>query len=454
MNKEQQKTQEQIRKVRKSLPALTDAQKRFMNERVMFPNHKVYHTASGNCWCSHCGHAFKADKDSLTSVMVCPECGHAFSAEKSRRTTANGFGYSALIQQVRGWQVVRYFCTEYFAKKERKTNYRHVEVLRKWYNPLTKQTATERAYTRFGASWQDQPYSSWGTLYFAKEEDSYYASEWFKCAVYPQMNINPFFVKKGITKQAILMGRIDEIGATIALVDSIPYVQSLLEQGKDKELYGFVSHYKTALKFKEQIRIAVKHGFKFDEHNLRRVNDYFEYLRELKTLRRDMHSPKYLVPKDFYKEHAKTSALMYEKLEDMRMAKIARQEMRRLEQDKKAFEEFGKKVERYKNLAICGEGIEIRPLLSIDEFKAEGEAMHHCVFSMGYYKKSNCLILSARIDGKRVETIELDLKSWKIVQSRGVCNKITPQHDTIVGLMNKNMGKIKKLSKSKVKVAC
>lgn len=60
-----------------------------------------------------------------------------------------------------------------------------------------------------------------------------------------------------------------------------------------------------------------------------------------------------------------------------------------------------------------------------------------------YYKRPESLILSARIGEKRIETIEISLKTYSIVQSRGACNKNTPYHDRIVSLMNRNMNLIK-----------
>ena len=49
--------------------------------------------------------------------------------------------------------------------------------------------------------------------------------------------------------------------------------------------------------------------------------------------------------------------------------------------------------------------------------EAEGKAMHHCVG--GYHRRKDSLILSATIDGKRIETIEVSLTTLKVVQSRG-----------------------------------
>ena len=70
--------------------------------------------------------------------------------------------------------------------------------------------------------------------------------------------------------------------------------------------------------------------------------------------------------------------------------------------------------------------------------------MHHCVFDSAYYLKKDSLILSATIDGKRIETIEISLKTLKVIQSRGVCNKNTEYHDQIINLVNKNKRLIRK----------
>ena len=72
--------------------------------------------------------------------------------------------------------------------------------------------------------------------------------------------------------------------------------------------------------------------------------------------------------------------------------------------------------------------------------ETEGRLMHHCVG--GYHNKVDSLILSATIDGKRIETIEVSLKTLKVVQSRGVCNSNTEYHDRIIRLVEDNAGLI------------
>ena len=82
---------------------------------------------------------------------------------------------------------------------------------------------------------------------------------------------------------------------------------------------------------------------------------------------------------------------------------------------------------------------------SVAEMAEEGTEMHHCVFNMEYYKKNDSLILSARDEaGNRLETVEVCLSSLKVMQCFGRSNSITPEHNKILELVNKNMGMIAK----------
>ena len=99
---------------------------------------------------------------------------------------------------------------------------------------------------------------------------------------------------------------------------------------------------------------------------------------------------------------------------------------------------------RFFGICFGNEHIVITVVQSVAEMVEEGKAMHHCVYACGYYKKKESLILSAKDkDGNRIETIELNLKTFKVVQSRGVCNSNTPMHDEIINLINNNINLIK-----------
>ena len=84
----------------------------------------------------------------------------------------------------------------------------------------------------------------------------------------------------------------------------------------------------------------------------------------------------------------------------------------------------------------------VKVIESVAEMQLEGKLMHHCVGS--YHKRTDSLILSATIDGKRIETVEVSLTTFKVVQSRGVCNSNTEYHDRIISLVESNAELIRK----------
>lgn len=81
------------------------------------------------------------------------------------------------------------------------------------------------------------------------------------------------------------------------------------------------------------------------------------------------------------------------------------------------------------------------PLMSVAEFKEEGRVLKHCVYSSEYYKKEDSLIMSVR-DAKsdeRVETIEINLREFKLEQARGLENRPSHRHDQIIDAVNKKL---------------
>jgi hypothetical protein len=99
------------------------------------------------------------------------------------------------------------------------------------------------------------------------------------------------------------------------------------------------------------------------------------------------------------------------------------------------------------------DNITVRVLNSVGQFLEEGTVMQHCVFTNEYYddvRHPGSLILSARDkQGNRIETVEVDIDSWHVVQSRGYKNNTTAQHDAIVKLVNDNMNLLRQAATRK-----
>ena len=107
------------------------------------------------------------------------------------------------------------------------------------------------------------------------------------------------------------------------------------------------------------------------------------------------------------------------------------------------------KRKQFFDMDISDGEIHIKVLRSIEEFYEEGKEMHHCVFANGYYdlnKRLSCLILSAKVNGVRMETLEVDIDSFSIIQCHGKYNQNSPLHEEIIKLVEENMWQIKALT--------
>ena len=118
---------------------------------------------------------------------------------------------------------------------------------------------------------------------------------------------------------------------------------------------------------------------------------------------------------------------------------------RRKQKRQKAIEDEKKYLKAkgiFFGLVFSDDLISVKVIESVEEMMEEGRLMHHCVGD--YHNRENSLILSATINGKRIETVEVSLKTFEVVQSRGVCNSDTEYHDRIIDLVNGNANLIRK----------
>ena len=209
--------------------------------------------------------------------------------------------------------------------------------------------------------------------------------------------------------------------------NTLQWLQSaLLKAGSTDHLRYFLGNRRTFEELWQSYKIAVRNGYEIVDISL-----WSDYVDTLKRLGKDIHNPKYLCPKDLKAEHD----CRHEELLRLREREDIEQKQQKAIEEEKRFKELKSKV-----FGICfTDGtIQVHVLESVQEHLEEGVSMHHCVFSNEYYLKEDSLILSATIEGKRIETIEVLLKSLEVVQSRGVCNKNTEYHDQIVNLVNAN----------------
>lgn len=181
----------------------------------------------------------------------------------------------------------------------------------------------------------------------------------------------------------------------------------------------------------EAVNVATRHGYKFTD-----IDTWCDYIHDLQQLGLDIHSPHYVCPEDLGRIHLQMQARRARKT--TRKEDIAKAE----KENPKYLETFSK----FFGMTFTSGDLTIRPFKSVREVLDEGNHLGHCVFRNEYYKNNNNLLLTARVDGKRAETVEVSLANFTILQSRGYGNQPTAFHHRIESLVNRNMDKIRRIA--------
>jgi hypothetical protein len=209
--------------------------------------------------------------------------------------------------------------------------------------------------------------------------------------------------------------------------------ETLLKAGQTNLLRLFArSGFGSMDRYWASIRICICNGYKVDDASIWR--DYIDMLR---FFGKDSHNAKYVCPADLKAEHDRY----------VQKEKERQKRERREEAGKKALEDeavFKEAKGRFFGIRFTDGLVHVRVLESVEEIMKEGDVMHHCVFTNKYHLNPDTLILSACINGERIETVELSISRLEVVQSRGVCNQNTEYHDRIIELVSKNISIIGK----------
>lgn len=178
-----------------------------------------------------------------------------------------------------------------------------------------------------------------------------------------------------------------------------------------------------------------------NNYQIRDTYNYIDYIKQLIRLNKDIHNAYYVCPEDLRAAHHRTNQKIQKIIERERYE----QERAEMEKQNAA---YIKRIKPYLNLDIHNSKMCISVLPDVQAFYEEGKAMHHCVYTNGYYKRAEVLILSCR-DKKnnRLATIEISLTHHRILQVRAACNKVPEHYRQIVNLLNKNMTQIMEIQK-------
>jgi DNA-directed RNA polymerase subunit RPC12/RpoP len=405
--------------------------------------HRGYATKN-KVLCLDCGETFSPNLV-IRKKAVCPHCNTKIQVKQSRCTTDTQTNYFAITEIVEEFQVVRNFEVNAYYKKGIPVKYHLQEIIQYWIQPDLKTTL-------FGLSHHTQGYcDSWSGSMEIRTEN---ARSWrpdkydvYARRYHPDSEIKPEYKKYGINHKLKGLSFLE----AIRMVPQSSKLETLLK-AKQYGLLVLGNSYRIDT-FWSTFKICIRNKYYPKDHVI-----YLDYLELLKYFKKDIRNAKYVCPKDLKKAHdilvrKKREILRLEEREREKQAALKRQE--RLEQ---ATVEYVQRMQKFFDLEFKNGNISITVLKSIDEFKQEGDELKHCVFTNEYYLKEKSLILSAKVDGIRAETIEVKIPEMKIEQSRGLKNNPTEHHDKIIKLLNKNLNTIREIviktrPKSKEKAA-
>ena len=384
--------------------------------------HYGYRLKSGMCTCMKCGHEWLETRNGM---CLCPECGTQIEIKDTKERVIRDKSYFNVITTMEDYQVVRMFLMIVEMRKGMKAKPAYLEIGSYWIDPKGKTTVVGLQRT-LGPYIDSFAFGS--PLEIRRDNEAFQriSDEW----VYPRIKVTDTIKRNGFK------GSCHHIHPVTLFQEVLtnPKAETLMK-ANEIELLRYLCARPTCKAdietYWNTIKIANRKGYKVKDSQM-----WMDYIKMLERCGKDIQSPKYICPTNLQDAHDQY----------MRKVHIIEDKKKRAEDIRKAQEReasFKEQKEKFFGIRINDGEIEVKVLESVEEYRREAESQHICLFSAEYDRRENSLIFSARIKGKIIETIEVDLKTLRVVQSRGVCNQNTEYHDRIVSLINANTHLIK-----------
>lgn len=424
------KLEKRVVALSEKLKSVTEAQKRWAKKNCF--DHNAYMEA-GWLWCTECGKYWMDIEAKNGDKTVCPYCQAKLEVKKSRKKKENVETYMTIVDRVEEFQVLRHVHVQRVRATYNggETWYSMMEVCQQWLSAGNKEIVIAKPINMSGTSWNwSEKMTLKGMGYGMYGIEKYEINGY----VYPRVKLLPQLVRNGLGKDFH-----DITPATLVrrLLNNDPWPEILLKNRQ----FSLLKHW-----FGRHGYIRQTWAIKICNRNHYIVKDaslWTDYLDLLDYFHLDTHNAHYVCPKNLKAEHDRLLKRK-EKLEaERRRRMLEEKKLEDMEKMKRNIHKFMDHIRPFLDLEIRDSDLVIRPLENISQFYAEGKAMHHCVYRLEYYNRPKCLILSARVGGERMETLEVSLDTFEIIQSRAVCNGTSEYHDRIIRLMKENMWMIR-----------
>lgn len=378
-------------------------------------------TTKGVITCTECGRVW-TDK-TAQKHCTCPACRTRLTIDNDHlRRIYDMADYALFMTVCEGMQVLRFVFLTYYVRIGQPAKYAHCEVVQRWIASDGRCATRARLVKNrpFDKTWDfDAP------LELRPDKPLY---DIYPRCTYPRQALIPELQRSGYRGEFHYITPPELFCALLR--DS--HAETLLKTGRTELLKHFAENPDRMNDYWPSVRIALRNGYAIADAGL-----WCDYIDLLRVFGKDLRNARYVCPTDLRTEHDRYVV-------KKRKYEQALAEKERLRRELERENEYRAAKGQFFGIAFTDGKISVRVLDSIEQIRQEGEAMHHCVFAFEYHKKPDSLILSATMEGRRLETVEVSLSRLKVVQSRGVCNENSPYHRQILALVKRNMPLIEK----------
>ena len=397
---------------------LTERQERWAFRHCT--EHFAFRTKSGITTCMDCGHQWKEGRE---KNCRCPECGAELKIQDTLRRKHRDRAYFSVLAVQDGLQVQRVFLLTTDYRKGKPAVCHFIEVVRYWIDERGK---TEVTALRRTIGYYIDSFVFDNRLELRNDSDVYRRVA--DCMVYPRYSAIPILRRNGLKGS---LGDCEPMKLLPALLTD-SRAETMFKAGRKQDLDYFLRHPTDLDLCWNAYKIVLRNDYHISDTSL-----WVDYIRLLQLCGKDIHNAHFVCPSDLKAEHDR-----YTEKHRILQERKEREEQRKKAQENE--ERFRELKGRFFGLSFTDGLIVVSVLESVDDYYKEGNALHHCVGQCEYYLKPMSLVLSARIEGRRIETVEVSLESFKILQSRGLYNRNSEYHDRIISLVQKNTSQIRK----------
>lgn len=429
------KIQKEVANLFPQLPPITKSQ---YDYAINHCHNHIGFVSGSKVWCVNCQNVsipeIHSEFDKQDSeYCVCPHCGKSLEVRRIAKRVFREEVFYSILTTFQGWQVIRHFIvkTASFRNNPEARSCEVNEVVQIWINDKGKSVVVAKPtvynYFAYCLTWK---FDAEFAIRSTDQKQNYYREKKYEIwsqYIYPGSKILPIVRRNGFKKKIA-----DDIMPPCRLI-------KLLLSDSETEYLIKTKQFELARYFKYQreksirdyfpaIKTCYRHGYKIAD-----VSMWVDYIDLLLEFGLDISNPHYSCPVDLKLSHDVLLRRKRRKQETEKREKL-------LAEAKEYESEYQKTKSPYFGICFGNENIVITVIQSVADMAEEGTAMHHCVFENKYFKRAESLILSAKDrSGNRIETIELSLNTFEVVQSRGIMNKNTEYHNEILDLVKSNI---------------